>query len=1056
MGNRGDPSKLLFMRTWRLVLCLLFFYTAPTNSQGQESFCSSSDLDALRGFSKGLNSNIKDWGLNSSAAATVDCCTWTGVSCDDSSTGFSGGRRVIGLDLQSRKLKGSISDSLAGLDHLKWLNLSFNYLRGTVPIQLFHLPQLERLDLSSNELSGPTPMNISLPSIRAFNISYNSFNGTHPVLTGSTGLLVFDVSFNLFVGRIDTSICNSPTKIQVLRFSMNMFSGDFPVGFGNCGSLEELAVDLNGISGNLPDDLFKLSSLKLLYLQENQLSGRMSTRFSNLSNLSQLDISFNSFSGNIPNIFGSLKKLEYFSAQSNSFRGSLPSSLSNLASLRVLYLRNNSLSGEISLNCSAMTHLSSLDLGTNFFTGTIDNLSNCLELRSLNLARNNLRGEIPPSFKNLDSLSYISLSNNSFSNLSSALRVLQDCPSLTSLVLTRNFLDGDQTAQMIGIHGFRNTEVLVIANCHLSGSIPQWLINCTKLKVLDLSWNQLDGAIPSWIGSFERLFYLDLSNNSLTGEIPISFSTMKGLVTRNTTQPPSENEDFPFFIKRNNSGRGLQYNQFSSFPPSMILCHNMLIGPISPGFGNLKNLHVLDLSWNRFSGIIPEELSGMSGLETLDLSHNILSGSIPSSLTKLNFLSSFSVAYNNLSGPIPTGGQFSTFSYSDFEGNARLCDFHFASCPSRVSVQTVAQRTKNKGAVIGISLSIGLGTAFILVFIYLFVARANARRQEHATKSVSDSNGNFELAPSTLVFLFQNTENKELTINDILKATNNFDQANIIGCGGFGLVYKAILPDGTKLAIKRLSGDYGQMEREFKAEVETLSRAQHTNLVLLQGYCRIASDRLLIYTFMENGSLDYWLHEKPDGRTTLNWERRLNIAQGAAKGLAYLHLSCQPHILHRDIKSSNILLNENFEAHLADFGLARLILPYDTHVTTDLVGTLGYIPPEYGHSSVATFRGDVYSFGVVLLELLTGKRPVDMCKPKGGRELISWVLQMKKENRVAEVFDPLIYEKKHTNQLMQMIEIACICLSDNPKMRPLTHQLVTWLDNISLGSKKPS
>nr|CAD1843655.1 unnamed protein product [Ananas comosus var. bracteatus] len=942
MGNRGDPSKLLFMRTWRLLLCLLFFYTAPTNSQGQESFCSSSDLDALRGFSKGLNSNIKDWGLNSSAAVTVDCCTWTGVSCDDSSTGFSGGRRVIGLDLQSMKLKGSISDSLAGLDHLKWLNLSFNYLRGTVPIQLFQLPQLERLDLSSNELSGPTPMNISLPSIHAFNISYNSFNGTHPVLTGSTDLLMFDVSFNMFVGRIDTSICNSPTKIQVLRFSMNMFSGDFPVGFGNCGSLEELAVDLNGISGNLPDDLFKLSSLKLLYLQENQLSGRMSTRFSNLSNLSQLDISFNSFSGNIPNIFGSLKKLKYFSAQSNSFRGSLPSSLSNLASLRVLYLRNNSLSSEISLNCSAMTHLSSLDLGTNFFTGTIDNLSNCLELRSLNLARNNLRGEIPPSFKNLDSLSYISLSNNSFSNLSSALRVLQDCPSLTSLVLTRNFLDGDQTAQMIGIHGFRNIEVLVIANCRLSGSIPQWLINCTKLKVLDLSWNQLDGAIPSWIGSFERLFYLDLSNNSLTGEIPISFSTMKGLVTRNTTQPPSENEDFPFFIKRNNSGKG---------------------------FGNLKNLHVLDLSWNR------------------------------------------------------------------------------------VSVQTVAQRTKNKGAVIGISLSIGLGTAFILVFIYLFVARANARRQEHATKSVSDSNGNFELAPSTLVFLFQNTENKELTINDILKATNNFDQANIIGCGGFGLVYKAILPDGAKLAIKRLSGDYGQMEREFKAEVETLSRAQHANLVLLQGYCRIASDRLLIYTFMENGSLDYWLHEKADGRTTLNWERRLNIAQGAAKGLAYLHLSCQPHILHRDIKSSNILLNENFEAHLADFGLARLILPYDTHVTTDLVGTLGYIPPEYGHSSVATFRGDVYSFGVVLLELLTGKRPVDMCKPKGGRELISWVLQMKKENRVAEVFDPLIYEKKHANQLMQMLEIACICLSDNPKMRPLTHQLVTWLDNISLGSK---
>ncbi|KAH7834409.1 hypothetical protein Vadar_015674 [Vaccinium darrowii] len=144
---------------------------------------------------------------------------------------------------------------------------------------------------------------------------------------------------------------------------------------------------------------------------------------------------------------------------------------------------------------------------------------------------------------------------------------------------------------------------------------------------------------------------------------------------------------------------------------------------------------------------------------------------------------------------------------------------------------------------------------------------------------------------------------------------------------------------------------------------------------------------------MENGSLDYWLHEKPDGPSSLDWDTRLHIAQGAARGLSYLHQSCEPHILHRDIKSSNILLDENFEAHLADFGLARLILPYDTHVTTDLVGTLGYIPPEYGQASVATDKGDVYSFGVVLLELLTGKRPMDICKPKGTRDLISWVLR---------------------------------------------------------------
>ncbi|CAL9756211.1 unnamed protein product [Musa acuminata subsp. burmannicoides] len=244
------------------------------------------------------------------------------------------------------------------------------------------------------------------------------------------------------------------------------------------------------------------------------------------------------------------------------------------------------------------------------------------------------------------------------------------------------------------------------------------------------------------------------------------------------------------------------------------------------------------------------------------------------------------------------------------------------------------------------------------------------------------------------------------------------------------------------------------MEREFQAEVETLSRAQHRNLVLLQGYCKFGSDRLLIYSYMENGSLDYWLHEKHEGSSMLERGRRLRIALGAARGLAYLHESCEPHILHRDIKSSNILLDEDFDAHLADFGLARLILPTETHVTTDLVGTLGYIPPEYGQSPVATFKGDVYSFGVVLLELLTGRRPVDMCQPKGCREVVSLVLQKKKDRREAEVFDRCMFDSDGDNsQTLRMLEIACLCVNESPKLRPSTNQLVAWLEEICLAGQ---
>lgn len=1036
--------------------CFFFFlwlsvqvlFLSPAYSLNQSS-CSPGDFNALMGFLKGLSAGVSSWAVPNKTSEAANCCAWLGVTCDD-------GGRVIGLDLQRRYLKGELTLSLTQLDQLQWLNLSNNNLHGAIPASLVQLHRLQQLDVSNNELSGKFPVNVSLPVIEVFNISFNSFSGTHPTLHGSTQLTVFDAGYNMFAGRIDSSICEVSGMLRVIRFTSNLFAGDFPAGFGNCTKLEELSVELNGISGRLPDDLFMLKYLKNLSLQENQLADRMSPRFGNLSSLAQLDISFNSFYGHLPNVFGSLGKLEYFSAQSNLFRGPLPVSLAHSSSLKMLYLRNNSLNGNINLNCSAMAQLGSLDLGTNKFTGTIDSLSDCHHLRSLNLGTNNLSGEIPVGFSKLQVLTYISLSNNSFTNVPSALSVLQNCPSLTSLVLTKNFGDGN-ALPMTGIDGFHNIQVFVIANSHLSGAIPPWLANFAELKVLDLSWNQLAGNIPAWIGGLEFLFYVDLSNNSLTGEIPNNFSSMKGLLTCNSSQQSTETDYFPFFIKRNKTGKGLQYNQVSRLPPSLILSHNKLTGVILPGFGSLKNLYVLDLGNNHITGIIPDELSGMSSLESLDLSHNNLTGSIPSSLTNLNFLSSFTVAYNNLTGTVPTRGQFSTFASSDYEGNPRLCGSRFglAQChSSHAPIMSATENGKNKGLILGTAIGISLGAALALSVSVVFVMKRSFRRQDHIVKAVADTVGALELAPASLVLLFQNKDDdKAYTISDILKSTNNFDQANIIGCGGFGLVYKATLPDGAKIAIKRLSGGFGQMEREFKAEVETLSKAKHRNLVLLQGYCRVGSDRLLIYSYMENGSLDYWLHEKPDGPPKLSWQRRLQIAKGAARGLAYLHLSCQPHILHRDIKSSNILLDENFEAQLADFGLARLICPYDTHVTTDLVGTLGYIPPEYGQSSVATFKGDVYSFGIVLLELLTGKRPVDMCKPKGARELVSWVIHMKGENREADVLDRAMYEKKYEIQMMKMIDIACLCISESPKLRPLSHELVLWIDTIDTSGE---
>jgi Leucine-rich repeat (LRR) protein len=343
-------------------------------------------------------------------------------------------------------------------------------------------------------------------------------------------------------------------------------------------------------------------------------------------------------------------------------------------------------------------------------------------LRTLKLARNKFVGEIPESFKDLRSLSYLVLAGNGFTNLSSALRVLQHLPNLTSLVLTRNFR-GSETMPVDGISGFKSMQVLVLANCSLTGVIPPWLQSLGSLNVLDISWNKLNGNIPPWLGKLDSLFYIDLSNNSLSGELPVSFTQMRSLISTNGLSL-SPTEDLPLFIKRNSTSKGLQYNQVSSFPPSLILSNNLLVGPILSGFGHLVNLHVLDLSWNNFSGPIPYELSGMSSLEVLNLAHNDLNGSIPSSLTKLNFLSKLDVSYNNLSGDIPTGGQFSTFSDEDFAGNSALCSL-WKSCHQAVQSEDEDEHHDMDTAkqITYIMLEVGFAFGLLMLWSALYFVR---------------------------------------------------------------------------------------------------------------------------------------------------------------------------------------------------------------------------------------------------------------------------------------------------------------------------------------------
>ncbi|KAL2515869.1 Leucine-rich repeat protein kinase family protein [Forsythia ovata] len=485
----------------------------------------------------------------------------------------------------------------------------------------------------------------------------------------------------------------------------------------------------------------------------------------------------------------------------------------------------------------------------------------------------------------------------------------------------------------------------------------------------------------------------------------------------------------------------------------LALHQNSLHGFIPNDIARCSELRALYLRANYFQGGIPSDIGNLSLLTILDLSSNSLKGAIPSSLGRLTRLRYLNLSTNFLSGEIPDIGTLSTFGSKSFIGNLDLCGQQ-VNKPCRTSLgfpavlphaesDQAAVPTKRssryiKGAVIGAMST--LGFAFVLLLGFLWVRLLT--KKERAAKRYTEVKKQVQQDPSAKLITFHG--DLPYTSCELVEKIESLDEEDVVGAGGFGTVYRMVMNDCGTFAVKKIDRTREGSDEAFERELEILGSIKHINLVNLRGYCRLPTAKLLIYDYVAMGSLDDLLHEHVDDRS-LNWNARLRIAFGSAKGLAYLHHDCCPKIVHRDIKSSNILLDENLEPHVSDFGLAKLLVDEDAHVTTVVAGTFGYLAPEYLQSGRATEKSDVYSFGVLLLELVTGKRPTDPSFVKRGLNVVGWMNTLLRENRMEDVVD-----KKCRNTDVEtveaIVEIAARCTDANPDDRPTMQQVMQFLE----------
>ncbi|XVF60516.1 hypothetical protein PTKIN_Ptkin08bG0053700 [Pterospermum kingtungense] len=688
------------------------------------------------------------------------------------------------------------------------------------------------------------------------------------------------------------------------------------------------------------------------------------------------------------------------------FQGVIMPKIGHLSKLKHLDLSHNSLFGELSPRLSNLTQLEFLDLSNNrHFTGSIPpEIGNLKNLAVLNLSSNRFDRPIPSSFGQLKNLVSLDLSNNMFDGSISS--TLAHVTNLVAIDLSYNMLFGPLPA----LNHLTKLKYLNLAQNQINGSLPSQMENLKNLIYLNLSGNKLIGPIPSTFGYLHKLEELDLSFNAISGSVPSTIGDLQRLHALSVASNLLEEGPIPEEIGNLKALTLLDLSQ------------NHLTGSIPTRIGHLDTLTSLNLSQNRLSGHIPPQIGNCSKLKKLVLYSNNLQGHIPDQIGDLPCLYRVDLRNNHLSGVVPNSLLRITHSRcGELDGEAFGGNKNLAPYPCFPPTKTNSAMKERYKLLLGICLP-------IIVFIgFCILGRSLLLRYKVKINPISirtPKNGD--------LFSIWNYDGR-IAYKDIIEATEDFDIKYCIGSGGYGSVYRAWLPSGKVVALKKLhhlEAEEPASDRSFKNEIKFLTEIRHRNIVKLHGYCLHKGCMFLIYEYMEKGSLFRILSDDAKA-VDLDWTKRVNIVKSTAYALSYLHYECTSKMVHRDISSNNILLNSDFEAFVSDFGTAR-ILDADCSNRTRLVGTYGYVAPELAYTMVVTEKCDVYSFGVLAMETLIGRHPGELLSMvRAPSSLQNIMLIDVLDSRLSPPTSQMVAQN-----IVHVATIALACLHADPKLRP--------------------